>query len=124
MNPFDYVKSINETKQNIMLDDEDEAAYNAFVVNRSLSYFQDTIHFANEMNRFHNLDNRMQYDFLREIIRKRKRFSKWDKSVISDKVEVLMRYYDYSRVKALQVEDLFDDVQIEFMKAFMAEGGG
>lgn len=124
MNPFDYVKSINETKQNIMLDDEDEAAYNAFVVNRSLSYFHDTIHFANEMNRYHNMDNRMQYDFLREVIRKRKRFSKWDKSVISDKVDVLMRYYDYSRVKAQQVEDLFDDGQIELMKASMAEGGG
>ena len=124
MNPFDYVKSINETKQNIMLDDEDEAAYNAFVVNRSLSYFHDTIHFANEVNRYHNMDNRMQYDFLREVIRKRKRFSKWDKSVISDKVDVLMRYYDYSRVKAQQVEDLFDDGQIELMKASMAEGGG
>jgi len=123
MNPFDYVKSINETKQDIMLDDEDEKAYNSFIVNRSLSYFRDTIHFANEMNRFHNMDNRMQYDFLRGVIRKRKRFSKWDKSVISEKVDVIMRYFDYSRAKALQVEDLFDAEQIEAMLSSMNEGG-
>jgi hypothetical protein len=77
MNPFDYVTSINYTKQDIMNDDQDEKAYPAFMVNRSLSYFADTVGLANVMNRYHHLDSKLQYHFLINIVRKRKRFSKW-----------------------------------------------
>ena len=58
MNPFEYLKAINESKKDIMVDDIAEKEYNAFIINRGLSYFQDTILYANEMNRFHHLDNR------------------------------------------------------------------
>ena len=78
-NPFQYLNAINDTKQNIMVDDITEKAYNSFMVNRGLSYFKDTVIFANEMNRNHHLDSRLQFDFLINIIRKRKRFSKWIK---------------------------------------------
>ena len=47
MNPFDYVNSINDTKQDIMEDDNAERGYNSFLINRSLSYFSDTVGFAN-----------------------------------------------------------------------------
>ena len=79
MNPFNYVNSINLSKKDIMITPEDEKAYNSFMVNRSLSYFSDTAVIANEMNRYHHLDSRLQYSFLINIIRKRKRFSKWVK---------------------------------------------
>ena len=46
-----------------MVDAETEKAYAPFLVNRSLSYYQDTVMFANEMNRHAQLDNRLQYDF-------------------------------------------------------------
>jgi len=36
-----------------MVDDITEKSYNAFMINRSLSYFQDTVFFANEMNLQH-----------------------------------------------------------------------
>ena len=60
MNPFEYLNSINVTKIDIMDDDEKEKGYNSFIINRSLSYFQDTIYFANEINQYPSLDSRMK----------------------------------------------------------------
>ena len=47
MSPFDYVNSINDTKKNIMVDDIAEKQYNAYIINHSLSYFNDTVLLAN-----------------------------------------------------------------------------
>ena len=82
--PFDFIKSISSTKKDIM---EDEKDYNAFMVNRGLSYFPDTVIYANEMNRFHHLDSRLQYLFLINIVRKRNRFSKWNKASESEDIK-------------------------------------
>ena len=56
MNPFGYLNSINTSKKDIMIDDLAEKDYNSFLVNRSLSYFYDTIGVANVMNRYHHID--------------------------------------------------------------------
>ena len=79
MNPFEYLNAINSTKKDIMVDDIAEKGYNSFMVNRGLSYFNDTVLMANEMNVNHTIDNRLQFDFLINIVRKKKRFSKWIK---------------------------------------------
>ena len=80
MSPFDFLNSINNTTINLVDQDEDNInLYNSFLINRSLSYFPDTVLISNEMNRLHHLDDKMQYDFLINIVRKKKRFSKWDK---------------------------------------------
>ena len=121
-NPFDYANSINYTKQDIM-DHENESKYPAFMVNRSLSYFQDTVLLANEMNRNHHIDHRLQYDFLRGVIRKRKRFSKWAKKDQVANVEVIKEYYGYSDAKAESVADLISSDQIDMMKAKLSKGG-
>lgn len=123
MNPFDYLNSINYSKQDLMVDDETEKAYNAFLVNRGLSYFQDTVLLANEMNRNHHIDHRLQYDFLRGVIRKRKRFSKWAKKDQVANVEVIKEYYGYSDAKAESVADLISSDQIDMMKAKLSKGG-
>ena len=75
MNPFEYTNAINYTKKDIMVDDVAEKAYSSYMINRQLSYFPDTVLAANEMNRNHHLDNRLQFDFFINIIRKKKRFS-------------------------------------------------
>ena len=64
MNPFEYLNSINYTKKDIMTDDIAEKDYNSFMINRGLSYFNDTVAIANEMNIQHHLDNRLQFDLL------------------------------------------------------------
>ena len=69
MNPFDYLNAINTTKKDIMVDDIAEKGYNSFMVNRGLSYFADTVLYANEMNKHHHLDGRLQFDFFINIIR-------------------------------------------------------
>ena len=76
MNPFDALNAINNTKEDLLADNENERKYPAFMVNRGLSYFADTARIANEMNMNAHLDNRLQFDFLINMVRKRKRFSK------------------------------------------------
>ena len=123
MNPFDYVNAINYTKKNIMIDDVAEKAYAPYMVNRQLSYFPDTVLAANEMNRCHHVDNRLQFDFFINIIRKRKRFSKWFKPELISDLEVVKKYYGYSNEKARQVLTLLSTEQINELKNKVAKGG-
>lgn len=123
MNPFEYVTAINMTKKDIMVDDLAEKAYNPFMVNRSLSYFQDTVLYANEMNVNHTIDKRLQFDFFINMIRKRKRFSKWQKSVSDSDVEVVKEYYGYSNEKARQALTLLTSEQLDVLKQKVYKGG-
>ena len=68
LNPFEFLNSINMTKKDIMVDDIAEKAYLPYMVNRSLSYFNDTVLMANEMNTKHHLDHKLQYSFLINIV--------------------------------------------------------
>ena len=52
-----------------------EKKYPAFMVNKVLSGFQDTVMLSNEMNRNHFLDRDMQFQFLLNSIRSKKRFT-------------------------------------------------
>ena len=123
MNPFDYLKSINTTKKNIMVDDLTEKEYNAFIINRGLSFFPDTVLYANEMNLNHHLDSRLQYDFLINIIKKKKRFTKWVKPQEIANLEVIKEYYGYSDEKAKSVLSLLNNEQIEELKKRIYKGG-
>jgi hypothetical protein len=123
MNPFNYVNSINDTKQDIMIDDMTESSYNSFIINRSLSYFPDTIAFANIMNQYHHIDNKLQYHFLLNIIRKKKRFSKWMKPDVDRDLEVVKEYYGYSNEKAKQVMGLLRKDQINVLRRKVYKGG-
>jgi hypothetical protein len=123
MNPFEFLNAINDTKQDVMIDDAAEKAYNSFLVNRSLSYFPDTVAIANEMNRYHHLDKKLQFLFLLNIVRKRKRFSKWIKPDLDSDIEVVKEYYGYSNEKARQAILLLSDNQLEVIKQKLYKGG-
>jgi hypothetical protein len=120
MSPFELIKSISLTKKDIL---ENEKDYNAFMVNRGLSYFPDTVLYANEMNKFHHLDNRLQYSFLINIIRKRNRFSKWNKSIESENINAIKRYYGYSNEKARDVLPLLSNENLNIIKGKIFHGG-
>jgi hypothetical protein len=126
-NPFDYLNSINSNKTNMMRDtDNDELAekeYNPFMVNRGLSYFQDTVFFANEMNIHRDTDKKLQYEFLLNSIRPRKRFSKWFKREVDGDIEAIKEYYGYSNVKAIQTLSVLTNSQIEKIKIKLEKGG-
>ena len=122
-NPFEWLKSVTHNKNDIMVDDITEKQYNSFMVNRGLSYHQDTVLLANEMNRATHLDNRLQYDFLLKTIRPRKRFSKWHKKGASADIDVIKEYYGYSDAKAESVADLISAEDIKAMKSRLSQGG-
>lgn len=123
MNPFEYVNAINLSKKDIMVDDLAEKSYSSYTINRSLSYFNDTVLAANEMNKYHHLDKKLQFHFLINIIRKRKRFSKWDKPELVSDVEVVKEYYGYSNEKAKQVLPLLSSDQIMNLREKVNKGG-
>ena len=123
MNPFEFVNAINYTKKNIMIDDITEKAYAPYMVNRQLSYFPDTVLAANEMNRNHHLDNRLKFDFFINIIRKRKRFSKWYKPETISDLDAVKKYYGYSNEKARQVLTLLSPEHINELKRKVTTGG-
>ena len=106
-----------------MIDDDSEKAYNSFMVNRGLSYFPDTIIIANEMNRHHQIDNKLQYQFLINMIRKRKRFSKWAKAQKESDIDAVKEYYGYSNEKARQALTLLSPDQITIIKNKVSKGG-
>jgi hypothetical protein len=106
-----------------MIDDLAEKNYNSFMVNRGLSYFNDTVLIANEMNQHAHLDNRLQFDFFINIVRKRKRFSKWIKPETFGDVEVVKAYYGYSNEKARQALSLLTKDQIDLLKKKVYKGG-
>ena len=120
MNPFELIKSISSSKKDIL---ENEKDYNAFMVNRGLSYFPDTVIYANEMNRFHHLDSRLQYQFLINIVRKRNRFSKWNKSTESDDIKIIKEYYGYSNEKARDVLPLLSNDNLNIIRNRIQHGG-
>ena len=123
MNPFEYTNSINSTKKDIMVDDLAEKGYSSYMVNKGLSYFNDTALIANEMNRLFHLDNKLQYHFLINIVRKRKRFSKWNKPELVHDVEVVREYYGYSNDKARQVLPLLTSDQVKTLREKVRKGG-
>ena len=123
MSPFDYLNAINTTKKDIMVDDVAEKAYASFMVNRGLSYFPDTILFANEMNVNHHIDHRLQFDFFINIIKKQKRWSKWAKPESVSNLEIIKEYYGYSNEKAKSVLSLLNNEQLETLKKRMYKGG-
>ena len=120
MNPFELIKSISSTKKDIL---ENEKDYNAFMVNRGLSYFPDTVLYANEMNKFHHLDNRLQYQFLINTIRTRNRFSKWNKSIESKNINAIKKYYNYSNEKARDVLPLLSNENLNTIRGRINYGG-
>ena len=123
MKAFDFVNAINTTKKDIMIDDLDEKAYNAFITNRSLSYFPDTVFLANEMNRYHHLDNKLQFSFLINSVRTRKRFAKFIKPSEVQDIEVIKEYYGYSNQKAKQVLTLLNGSQLSELHLRISKGG-
>ena len=125
--PFDYVNSINFSKENMMRNTENdelaEKGYDPFLTNRSLSYFEDTIGMANEMNLRANADKLLQYEFLLNTIRKRKRFSKWIKPEKNESIALIQEFYGYSRRKAEEAADMLTNEQIDEIRNKLLKGG-
>jgi len=121
----DYLNSINFTKQDLMATEDItwEKKYPAYIVNRCLSYHYDTLIAANEMNGYHFLPKNMQYHFLLNIVRKKKRFAKFLKAEKLKNLEYVKEYYGYSNEKAKSALSILTKIQIETIKKSLQKGG-
>ena len=120
----DYLYSINQSKKNILDDDPDAARkYPAYVVNRCLSSFTDTVLYANEMNKNSHLPPKMQYDFFINSVKPRKRFSPWARKDSIDYLDVVKEYYGYNDDKALQALRILTKDQLDKITYLLRKGG-
>jgi len=114
----DFLNSINDTKVNAMdADINCERLYAPYVVNRCMSYFPDTILYANEMNRFAGTPNKLQYDYYLNSVRKRKRFSKWLKNETSDDIDLIKQHFGYSEKKAREALEILGETGLAEIRA-------
>ena len=121
----DYLNAINYTKEPL-LDSEDEdwvKKYPPFIVNKCVAPFPDTVMLVNEINQLHHLDKKLQFDFLINSLRPRKRYSTWMKAKKLDNLEYVKEYYGYTNEKAKEALDILDDEQISAIKKRLNKGG-
>ena len=118
MNPFDIADTIRSSKKYAIGDIIDEKDYTPFMVNRALSYKRDALPYAQEMNLYANLDNKLQYDFLFYSIRQNrsKERVKWGKKLKNDDLDAVIEYYGYSYRKAIEVLKILNKEQISYIK--------
>lgn len=116
--PFDYINSISHTKEPL-----DTSDYNSFMVNRGLSQFHDTVYHANEMNKLYNLDDELKFQYLINIVRPKKRFSKWAKKTDNEDIDLIMKYYNYNVTKAKSALSIISAEQIKTIKDIMLSKG-
>jgi hypothetical protein len=126
-NPFDFINAITLTKKDLIRESDDSARsekeYNAYLVNKGLSYFIDTILYSNEMNIYHQLGNKLQNDYLINTIRPKKRFAKWVKKVSADDLELVKEYYGYNNEKAHQALSILSYEQLVLIRTKQEKGG-
>ena len=125
MSFFDYLNAINVTKKDLMKEDPlSEKDYVPFMINRGLSYFSDTILYANEMNRFASIPKDWQFAFYLNSIKTKKRFSKWHKKdQNSEDLNLIMKAYGYSSQKAAEALEILTSEQLASIRANYDTGG-
>lgn len=116
LTPFDFIKSASHSKKDLIRESEYpeqiEKQYNAYIVNRGFSYFEDTILHANEMNMRAHLFNDAQYRYYLGVLRSRNRFSKWHKAEKNVDLDAIQEVYSVNRtvakmyLKTLSKDDL------------------
>ena len=121
----DYLNAINVSKESL-LDSEDEMwekKYAPFIVNKCVAPFPDTILLVNELNQYHHLDKKLQFDFLLNSLRTRKRYTPWLKAKKLKNLVYVKEYYGYNNEKAKAALDILDDEQISAIKIKLNKGG-
>jgi hypothetical protein len=119
----DYLNSINHQKNNLLDETDAIKGYPPYIINRCLSGTIDTIMYANEMNIHHFLDKDVQYIFLLNSLRPKKRFSPWLKADKLKDLEIVKQYYGYSNEKAKTALGMLSKDQLEYIKSRLNVGG-
>ena len=119
----EYLNAINHTKENLLDDSQYEKKYPAWGVNHALYSHSDMIFLVNEMNINNHLDNKLQFDFLLNSCRPRKRFAPWLKTSKIDNLDLVKEYFGYSEQKAKEALTILSDEDLEYIRSKMNKGG-
>lgn len=121
---IDFLKDINTEKKNLLrLDPLAEKDFSPYLINRNLANFIDCIFYVSELNIRPNMDKKMQYDYLINGLKSRKRFAKTPKPQKEEDVELVQRYYNYDMKKALEAYELLSDNDLEIIRQYFVTGG-
>ena len=121
----DYLNAINHTKEPL-LDTEDEQwekKYPSYIINKCVAPFPDSLMLVNEINQLHHLDKKLQFDFLINSLRPRKRYTPWMKAKKLENLEYVKEYYGYNNEKARNALNILNDEQISSIKTKLNKGG-
>lgn len=127
--PFDYVNSILSSKKDLIRDSDNpelaEKGYNAYLTNKALSFYTDTIMYANDMNQYHHLDNALQYSYLINTIRSMKRKHTWFKKDKSDDecIELIQQFYKVNVNRAKEIAAILSEEQMKLLRKTIIKGG-
>ena len=121
----EYLNAINFTKKDLTKSEDElwKKKYPAFIVNKLLSAFSDTIMLVNEMNRNHFIDKDMQFQFLLNSIRTKKRYSPFLRASKLKEIECVKEYYGYSNDKAKSALDILTKDELKTLKEKLYKGG-
>ena len=124
MTPFDFVNAINYTKEDLFQEPNANKLYQPYLINRSLSYFHDTVVQANTMNMYSSIPHEWQFRFLLNSVAKKKRFSKWQKKdKATDSLLLVQEYFGYSSEKAKEALSILSDEQLKLIEQKLNKGG-
>lgn len=112
---WDIVRSISEGTEEVF----DEKIYNPFIVTMAIGRYPDLVLIAQELNMRPNLTKRQHYDFLFNVVRKKKRFAKWPKKENDLRISVIQKAFGYSYTKALTAMSILTDQQLEEIENFL-----
>jgi hypothetical protein len=118
----DVLSSILRTKKDALAAG---ATYTPFGINRALSYYKDTILYANMMNMNHQTPPDLQYQYLLNTVRSMKRPFHNMKRLNNDlkDLESVKLYFGYSNEKAKEALRILSDEQIALIKEKTEKGG-
>ena len=121
----DYLNAINYTKEPLLdtEDDQWEKKYPSYIINKCIAPFPDSLMLVNEINQLHHLDKKLQFDFLINSLRPRKRFTPWMKAKKLENLEYVKEFYGYNNEKAKSALDILNDEQISAIKTKLNKGG-
>ena len=127
ISPFDFIKAASETKKDLINESDNpeltEKQYNAYIVNRGFTNFEDTILHANEMNMRPNLFQDAQFQYYRAALRERKRWSKWPKADKNNDLDALQEVYSCNRTVAKMYLKMLSTDQLKAIREKLSMGG-
>ena len=127
MSPFDFVKSVTRTKEDLYSTEEMfQKEYVPFIINRALSNSPNFCHFAEALNKYNGLDKRLQYDFYLYGIPKSNRYENlWSKKETSDIDADLIEYVaSEMNVNLGRAMEIIDRLGLDRVKQVYDSRGG